>query len=53
MSLPEVLVAISGLSVHDTLPYTCTGAVHVAPWSSDLVNTAEKPSCRSPFMNTE
>ena len=32
---------ISGLSVHATFPYTCTGFVHVFPWSLERMNEVE------------
>jgi hypothetical protein len=53
MSLPDALVATSGLSVHATFPKTRTGEDHVAPWSVDFVKTVVNPLWRSPFMKTE
>src|SRR5215813_4440521 len=53
MSLPEALVAISGLSVQETFPYTFTGVDQVRPWSVDFVNAVEKPLWRSPFRKAE
>src|SRR3954451_19292112 len=43
MSRPSLLVARTGLSVQETLPYTGTGGVQLAPWVVDFVNRTLKP----------
>jgi hypothetical protein len=42
-SLPSLLIAITGLSFHETLPHVGTGVDQVCPWSVDFVNTTLKP----------
>ena len=42
-SWPSSLVARTGLSFQDTLPYTGLGVDQVAPWSVDRVNRMLKP----------